>query len=263
MVQKGLIDQALALVERIVREDLRAELLAKVAEALKEAGSLDQALKFFEQAVKVAEKAGAEWVSWRSVRAMVEMGLWEQAMKTAREIKEATWRARALNDIAEKLMEAGREKQAEEFFEQALREAERIESFDLRGRVIGEIAQTMAKAGWFERALQVAEGIENEAVRTMVLWGMAVMLAKKGEAEEAVIIAERTTAERTKELPSVLSVLVERAKAGDEESEQSFWRLLPFCRQSLWLAYRACGWLARLYPEKAEEIVEAVRWIGT
>jgi len=265
MIQKGLIDQALELAERvgIARMDLQAELLAKVAEALKEAGSFDQALKFFEQAIEVAKKANAEWVSVKSVSAIAEMGLWDQALRLVRGIKDAIWRARALNDIAEKLMEVGRERQAEEFFEQALREAERIESFDLRGRVIGEIAQTMAKSGWFKRALQVVEGIENEAVRTMVFWEMAVMLAKKGEAEKAAIIAERTEAERTRELPQIFTILVERAKEGDKESEQSFWRLLPFCRQSLWLAYRACGWLARLYPERAKEIVEAVRWIGT
>jgi len=76
--------------------------------------------------------------------------------------------------------------------------------------------------------------------------------------EGAVGIVERETGMRTEMLPSVLEVLAERARKGDEKSKEGFLRLLPLCGWSLELAYKACGWLAGLYPEQGEAIAKAV-----
>jgi hypothetical protein len=70
---------------------------------------------------------------------------------------------------------------------------------------------------------------------------------------------ERETGMRTEMLPSVLSVLAGQASEGDGRSKEGFLRLLPWCGWSLELAYKACRWLAGLYPEQGEAIAKAVR----
>jgi hypothetical protein len=81
-------------------------------------------------------------------------------------------------------------------------------------------------------------------------------MIRLGELEGAVGIVERETGMRAEMLPSVLEALVERAMGGDEKSKGGFLRLLPWCGWSLELAYKACGWLAWLYPEHGVRIAE-------
>jgi hypothetical protein len=129
-----------------------------------------------------------------------------------------------------------------------------------------EIAEGMVKAGmtdWakevFDQALKVAEGIEEAGERARALREIAVEMAKAGEVEGAVSIVEREMAVRTEGLPFILSALAERAKQGDEKSKkEGFLRLLPLCGWSLKFAYKACGSLAWLYPERGGEIAGVV-----
>jgi hypothetical protein len=68
---------------------------------------------------------------------------------------------------------------------------------------------------------------------------------------------------RTEGLPSILKALAERAKQGDEKSKkEGFLRLLPWCGWSLEFAYKACGLLAWLYPERGEEIAGVIAATG-
>jgi hypothetical protein len=110
-----------------------------------------------------------------------------------------------------------------------------------------------------EQALKVVEGIEGARARARALRKIAEGLAKAGEVERAVGIVEREMAVRTEGLPSVLKALAERAREGDGKSKGGFLRLFPLCGWSLELAYKACGWLAWLYPEQGEAIAKAVR----
>jgi hypothetical protein len=87
-------------------------------------------------------------------------------------------------------------------------------------------------------------------------------MAKAGEVEGAVGIVEREMAVRTKGLPSVLKALAERAREGDGKSKGGFLRLLPLCGWSLEFAYKACGLLAWLYPERREEIAGVIAATG-
>jgi predicted transcriptional regulator len=155
---------------------------------------------------------------------------------------------------------------AKEVFDQALKVAEGIEKAEKRAGALIAIAGEMAKAGmedWakevFDQALKVAEGIEKAEKRAGALREIAGEMAKAGEVEGAVSIVEREMAVRTEGLPSVLQALAERAKQGDEKSKkEGFLKLLPLCGWSLELAYKACGWLAWLYPERGEEIAGVV-----
>jgi hypothetical protein len=144
-------------------------------------------------------------------------------------------------------------------FDQALKVAEGIEKAWERAGALRDIAVRMAKAGMFDQALKVAEGIEKAWERAGALRDIAVRMAKAGEVEGAVSIVEREMAVRTEGLPSVLQALAERAKQGDEKSKKDgFLKLLPWCGWSLEFAYKACGLLHQLYPERGEEIAGVV-----
>jgi hypothetical protein len=154
-------------------------------------------------------------------------------------------------------------------FDQALKVAEGIEEAGRRAGALREIAEGMAKAGmtdWakevFDQALKVAEGIEDAWERAEALAAIAEEMAKAGEVEGAVGIVEREMAVRTEGLPSILSALAERAKQGDGRSKEGFLKLLPWCGWSLEFAYKACGLLHQLYPERGEEIAGVIAATG-
>jgi tetratricopeptide (TPR) repeat protein len=159
---------------------------------------------------------------------------------------------------------------SKELFDQALKVAEGIEDAWERAGALREIAVEMAKAGmedWakevFDQALKVAEGIEEARERAGALREIAEEMAKAGEVERAVGIVEREMAVRTEGLPSVLQALALRAKQGDEKSKkEGFLKLLPLCDWSLEFAYKACGLLAWLYPERGEEITGVIAATG-
>jgi hypothetical protein len=82
------------------------------------------------------------------------------------------------------------------------------------------------------------------------------------EVERVVGVVERETGMRTEMLPSVLLVLAGRASKGDRKSKEGFLKLLPLCGWSLEFAYKACGLLAWLYPERGEEIAGVIAATG-
>jgi tetratricopeptide (TPR) repeat protein len=190
--------------------------------------------------------------------------VFDQALKVAEGIEDARERAWALGEIAGEMAKAGMEERAKEVFEQALKVAEGIEDAWQRAWALREIAEEMAKArvqdeALWRDALKVAEGIEDADERAWALIAIAGEMAKAGEVEGAVGIVEREMAVRTEGLPSVLKALAWRAKQGDEKSKkEGFLRLLPLCGWSLEFAYKACGLLHQLYPERGEEIAGVV-----
>ena len=138
---------------------------------------------------------------------------------------------------------------------------------EVAGLVLGdvskrELAASLALKELFDQALKVAEGIEEAEKRAGALRAIAGEMAKAGEVEGAVGIVERETGVRTEGLPSVLSVLAGRGSEGDGKSKGGFLRLLPLCGWSLEFAYKACGLLAWLYPEKGAEIAGVIAATG-
>jgi tetratricopeptide (TPR) repeat protein len=289
---KEVFDQALKVAEGIEGAWGRSEALRAIAEEMAKAGMFDRALKVAEG----IEEAG--WRAWAlSVIAgeMAKAGMLDQALKAVEGIENAKERARTLGVVAEEMAKAGMEEQAKKVFDQALKVAEGIEGAWGRSEALRAIAEEMAKAGMFDQALKVAEGIEgawgrSEALRAIAeemakagmfdqalkvaegikdAWQRAGALreiagerAKAGEVEGAVSIVEREMAVRTEGLPSVLKALAERASEGDGRSKEGFLRLLPWCGWSLEFAYKACGLLAWLYPERGEEIAGVIAATG-
>ncbi|MCX7643562.1 MAG: hypothetical protein N2116_07145, partial [Armatimonadetes bacterium] len=55
----------------------------------------------------------------------------------------------------------------------------------------------------------------------------------------------------------ILSDLLE--DLAEQRDRRNFLKLLPQSRWDAKLAYQACGWLAKLYPERAMEIASVIR----
>jgi tetratricopeptide (TPR) repeat protein len=256
---KELFDQALKVAEGIEKAWWRAEALRDIAGEMAKAGMFEQALKVAEGIEDADERARA----LRDIaEGMAKAGMFEQALKVAEGIEKAGWRAWALREIAVGMAKAEMTDWAKEVFDQALKVAGGIKEAWERARALREIAGGMAKAGMFEQALKVAEGIEEAWWRARALREIAGEMAKAGEVEGAVSIVEREMAVRTEGLPSVLSALAERARKGDGKSKEGFLKLLPLCGWSLEFAYKACGLLAWLYPERGEEIARVIAATG-
>jgi hypothetical protein len=274
MAKAGMVDQALKVAEGIEDAGWRAWASRGIAEGMAKAGMVDQALKVAEGIEDAWKRAGAlREIAEEMAKAGMEdwaKEVFDQALKVAEGIESAWLRAGALREIAGGMAEAGMTDWAKEVFEQSLKVAEGIEEALWRARALREIAGEMAKAGmkeWakevFGRALKVAEGIKWARWRAEALIAIAGEMAKAGEVEGAVSIVEREMAVRTEELPSVLRALAERAKQGDEKSKKDgFLKLLPWCGWSLEFAYKACGLLAWLYPERREEIAGVIAATG-
>jgi len=275
------IDQALKKVEEINKRvklplSLRLLLIMAILEKIEKIKGFKQILKLVKE---IEDVEGQAWV-WVNIAAKIaKVGMekrvekivekiYDQALKAAEGIKWATSRARVLWTIAVGMTKAGMRGRAQEIFDQALEVAEGIEWASERASTLSEIAAGMAKAGMFDQALKVAEGIEDVLWRAEALKEIAEEMARAGEVEGAVGIVERETGVRTeglpetgmrtKGLPSVLEVLARRASEGDRKSKEGFLKLLPLCGWSLEFAYKACGLLAWLYPERGEEIARVV-----
>jgi hypothetical protein len=259
MAKAGMFDQALRAAEGIKDAEERAWVLREIAEEMAKARVFEEALKVAEEIKEAEQRARA----LREIaKEMAKVGRFDQALKVAEGIEDAWRRAEALREIAGEMAKAGVED--EMLWRDALQVAEGIGKAWRRAEALGAIAKGMGEAGvqdealWRD-ALQVAEGIGKAWERAEALRAIAEGMARAGEVEGAISIVEREMAVRTEGLPSILSALAERAKQGDEKSKkEGFLRLLPWCGWSLEFAYKACGLLALLYPERREEIVRVV-----
>ena len=109
-----------------------------------------------------------------------------------------------------------------------------------------------ARLKTFDAALQAKDKIEDEKKRVEALRAIAQIQALAGCGEQTVKTVEAIVTNRNQYLPKVAAFLVE---TGDR---QNFKKLLIPCAFYLDSAYEMCGYLARLYPEKAEAVVKVL-----
>jgi tetratricopeptide (TPR) repeat protein len=259
---KEIFEHALKVTEGIENARRQAVALSKIAIAMAKASLEEQAEKVFKQVVKMLNAIeGSLERSYAIGEIAVEMaksGELKAAIKLAEEIKEIFERLDILGEIAVEIAKVGEIEWAKEVFEGLLKVVEGIQDTWDRTGALEQIAMKMAKAWMFDKAMKIAKEIEEADYRMEVIEEIAVEMARAGEVEGVVSIIEREMAVRTEMLPSVLEALVERAKQGDGRSKEGFLRLLPWCGWSLELAYKACGWLAWLYPEHGLRIAEEI-----
>ncbi|NJL67361.1 MAG: hypothetical protein HC894_12360 [Microcoleus sp. SM1_3_4] len=102
----------------------------------------------------------------------------------------------------------------------------------------------------FDAALQAKDKIDDEKKCVESLRAIAQIQSLAGFGEQAVKTVEAIVTNRNQYLPKVAAFLVE---TGDK---QNFKKLLIPCAYYLDSAYEMCGYLARLYPEKAKVVAK-------
>lgn len=145
-------------------------------------------------------------------------------------------------------------------FDTALQNAHQIEDKWEQVKALSEIASFQWKKGDKERlsktlhaTFNAKEQITDEQKRIGALWLIAQMQAMAGKVEQALRTAEQILTNRNQLLCHIATNLTQL------KDKDNFKKLLIPCAYSLDTAYKMCGYLAYLYPEKAESIAEIVK----
>jgi predicted TIM-barrel fold metal-dependent hydrolase len=101
--------------------------------------------------------------------------------------------------------------------------------------------------------LKAKEKITDEQKRIEALWWIAQIQAMAGQVEQAFRTAEQILTERNQLLSHIAANLIHI------KDKDNFKKLLIPCAYSLNTAYKMCGCLAYMYPEKAESVAEVVK----
>jgi tetratricopeptide (TPR) repeat protein len=242
----GIFEHVLKIAAKIERVKEQVKLLKSIAEVVKE--DLAQILQ-----IEIKETEMQVWSLRVIIEGMIRSGIFEQAIKVAKEIIEAKVQVQALSAIAEKMTKVGMEEQAKEVFDLALKVAERIGEAEDQAWALREIAEKMAEARMFEQALKVAGGIEKAWLQAGVLGVIAEKMAKVGMEERAEEIFDQALKlaegiEEAEERAGVLRVVAGgMARAGMREwSEEVFEQALQVVEgiERAWVRAWALGAIA-------------------
>jgi hypothetical protein len=153
---------------------------------------------------------------------------------------------------------AGQEANSRETLTQAQEAAMQIRYEGERRRALAHMREAMVRmqliAGRTAEAEATATGIEHEygLIRARALTAIAEAKVRVGDGKAALLMTDAILRNRSEFLYHIAIAL---AEAGDRDN---FKRLLLPCAYYLDAAYRMCGLLARLYPEQAGAVAEAV-----
>ncbi len=144
---------------------------------------------FFDEAVKAAKEIKDAWVRSVTINdivegAMLKVGAFEQALKVAKSIEELCWRSRALVNVAAWVAKAGQKDKAINIWEQVLQLSKGLDEW-WRGVILREIALGMAKVGLFDRAVRMASGIKDDKYLAWTYGDIVIEMAKSGRKKQA------------------------------------------------------------------------------
>jgi hypothetical protein len=250
---------ALQTAQKIEWPWIKAEVLGAIAKAQAAAGQWEESQETFSIALETPGFFEEEvQVNVLCTRAVVEAARDKvAALETFRKLLEfaqesGKQRDNYLSTIAAAQAEAGE-------IPTALKITDEIEDGRERVKALLAIAWEQFNKGEKEilpttlaKAFQAKDKIEDEQKRLQALREIAGIQAMAGKGNEAVRTVEAILTDRNWHLPGIASWFV---KTGDQAN---FKRLLIPCAYNLDAAYDMCGYLAQLYPEKAEEIAKVV-----
>jgi tetratricopeptide (TPR) repeat protein len=245
--------------QRIEFPSIKAQVLGVIAKAQAEAGQAEESQKTLNSVVEMAEELYLEGEGINVLIAIAEaqaarekevgLATLSNLLETVRESRE---RSKYLSKIAVAYVNL-------EQIPTALMIADEIEDESESVKALSWIAWGQFNKGEKEEvlttltaALEAKDKIEDEQKRVQALRGIAGIQAMAGKGEEAVRTAETILTERNLYLPGIASWLIETGE------QVNFKKLLIPCAYYLDAAYQMCGYLARLYPEKTEEIAKVV-----
>jgi tetratricopeptide (TPR) repeat protein len=235
----------------------KAEVFGIIAKAEAEDGK-DEAQATLSMASEIAEGHSLDWVNALCTIALAQAVIDEEAaLATFKELLVSAKKLLRERDIYLSKIAAAQAQAGE--ISHALETTDEIEDESELVKALSWIALTQFKKGKKQElsktliaALQAKDKIEDKQKLMQALKAIAGIQAMAGKGEEAVRTAETILTERNLYLTGIASWLIE---TGDRAN---FKKLLIPCAYYLDAAYQMCWLLARLYPEKAEDIAKVV-----
>jgi len=222
------------------KEDEYVEVWTKFIEALAETGNEEVAKTEFEAAKKWAIRLKDRETRNKALEGLVVISARLSWVEEIEDLLEAIDDEEARKSALELAIWNCEKPEAAEYFAQRLNDPD---AWCLVGEMCVETGQKEKALSAFRKALQLAD---RQSVTKV-----AEKMIKAGFFDEGVKLLEGRRLDAST-LHHVLDVLAQRAE------RKNFLKLLPQCRWSGNLAYRACGWLAKLYPERAKDLAHEI-----
>jgi tetratricopeptide (TPR) repeat protein len=243
LVEEAVKQDRLDLARKVLgkrKEDEYVEVWTKFIEALAETGNEEVAKTEFEAAKKWAIRLKDREIRNEALKELVEMSARLSWMEETEALLEAIDDEEARKSALELAIQNCKKPEVAEYFAQRLNDPD---AWCLVGEMCVETGQKEKALSAFRKALQLADRQSVTEVATMMI--------EAGFFDEGVKLLEGRRLDAST-LHHVLDVLAQRAE------RKNFLKLLPQCRWSGNLAYRACGWLAKLYPERAKDLAHEI-----
>ncbi len=232
-----------------------SEVLATIAQKQAWDGKKETARETFNTALGEARKLKVrESLALRFVaKAQTQCREFSAALETAQEINNARDKIEAIQEVAKAQIQLGEFTEALETIREIQSEGEQaVEVLAIAAEAQVKVEGREATKDTYAESLALVQGINNDGIEARALETIAKSQAKSSCGFQAIRTTDRILINRYKHLPNVAAVL---AEVGDQEN---FKHLLIPCAYYLDAAYEMCGYLARLYPEKAEEIAKVL-----
>jgi hypothetical protein len=187
------------------------------------------------------------------MQAQAKSGQLSAALDTAKSLRDADLQVTTLVwYLAQGEMDDNRGRNAQAVLDAAAEVVEQFDDESNREFWLSDIGKKRAQLGELDTVLKLVAELQDEKARSEVLAEVALVQAMHGPAEQALSTCERIFADRNAHLPAVAQKLADR---GDKDN---FKRMLVPCAYYLDASYAMCGLLARLYPQKAIEVVKQI-----
>jgi tetratricopeptide (TPR) repeat protein len=243
LVEEAVKQDRLDLARKVLgkrKEDEYVEVWTKFIEALAETGNEEVAKTEFEAAKKWAIRLKDRETRNEALKELVEMSARLSWMEETEALLEAIDDEEARKSALELAIQNCKKPEVAEYFAQRLNDPD---AWCLVGEMCVETGQKEKALSAFRKALQLADRQSVTEVATMMI--------EAGFFDEGVKLLEGRRLDAFT-LHHVLDVLAQKAE------RKNFLKLLPQCRWRGNLAYRACGWLAKLYPERAKDLAHEI-----
>jgi len=217
-LKSGCITDCFEIIQKIKSVKFRAKALIKIAKTQINIGQIKAAKTTLSDALTIAKKVN-EGYDTEAIEAIIitqaEIDTLPNCLEYVKTIYSAYKQAEVIGTIARLKAEKGQDEEANAAFSVALKTAQEIDSGFTSSHTICNIAKEQVKAGFGGTAIKTINMIRTE---------------------------------RNIQFPEIAAAFV------DKGDKTNFKQLLIPCSYSLYAAYRMCGCLARLYPEKAAKI---------
>jgi tetratricopeptide (TPR) repeat protein len=243
LVEEAVKQDRLDLARKVLgkrKEDEYVEVWTKFIETLVKTGNEEVAKTEFEAAKKWAIRLKDRETRNEALKELVEMSARLSWVEEIEDLLEAIDDEEARKSALKLAIQNCKKPEVAEYFAQRLNDPD---AWCLVGEMCVETGQKEKALSAFRKALQLAD---RQSVTEV-----AEKMIEAGFFGEGVKLLEGRRLDAFT-LHHVLDVLAQKAE------RKNFLKLLPQCRWRGNLAYRACGWLAKLYPERAKDLAHEI-----